>query len=633
MAPQDTNPKKRSASDASFKTKDASSKAQKAGGADGKPSFKKTDAKKPWQGKDGAKKPFQGKDGAKKPWQGKDGDKKPWQGKDGAKKPWQAKDGDKKPWQGKGDKSATPVDYKLQRKMSSPHYEMVKRAKEIWNLIRERDFDKVKRVPLVDELFHLVSGKIHDVAAKHDASRVIQSLLKYGTVAHRSSTIKEMLPHILEMAKLQYGCFLVTKMLKYGSKDDRALIVKELTGSVVKIATHNVAATILECAQDFLQPRQLSGLKLEFYGKEFAYFKSEMEAKKKTLADVVEQSPAKKQEILTHVADVLNRMVDKQLLGLAFVQALMLEYLTVASPDQVNAMIPNIRDAAVALLATRAGAKVVVKCLSLGNAKDRKRVIKTLKDKVLEATNHISGYLVLLRVLDVLDDTVLVQKSVLSELQDHWLSVALHQNGSKVLLQLLSPLNTKYLGPDEIALLQPPMVPADNDSNELVVNYKKDPDTRRNELWAGLKTPIETMCAGDVDALLRSKSGGHVLFEVTKQSDNAELLDAVVKTVVHDETPTDGTLEPLFADAIAHKHLQRLIQHTTSVGPALLAALPASRVSQWAESNRGAYVLLAFLDVAGGKPALVKALKGNKWTPAHKAQKGTSLLLEKLELA
>ncbi|ETW01611.1 hypothetical protein H310_06245 [Aphanomyces invadans] len=617
MAPpaKDTNPKKRSAADANLKTKDAGAKAQKAGGAHGKPAFKKTD-----------KKPASGKVGDKKPLQGKPGEKKSWQGKDGAKKGG---------YQGKGEKNA-PVDYKLQRKMSRPNYDMVKRAKEIWNIIRERDLDKAKRVPLVDELFHLVTGKIHDVAAKHDASRVIQSLLKYGTPAHRSSAIKEMLPHMLEMAKLQYGCFLVTKMIKYGSKEDRALIVKELTGNVVKIATHNVAATILESAQDFLQPGQLSGLKLEFYGKEFAYFKSEMESKKKNLADIVAQSPSKKEEILTHVADVLNRMVDKQLLGLAFVQALMLEYLTVASTDQVNAMIPNIRDAAVALLATRAGAKVVVVCLSLGNAKDRKRVIKTLKDKVLEACNHISGYLVLLRVLDVLDDTVLVQKSVLSELQDHWLDVALHQNGSKVLLQLLSPLNTKYLHPDEIALLQPPMVPAAVGSTELVVNYKKDPETRRKELWAGLKAPIEAMCAENVDALLRSKSGGHVLFEVLKQSTNADLLEAVVQTVVHDETPADTSLDMLYADLIAHKHMQRLIQHASTVGSALLAELTkAGRIAQWAESNRGAFVLLAFLDppVSGANAALVKALKGKKWTSAHKEQKGTMLLLEKLELA
>ncbi|CAK4072390.1 unnamed protein product [Aphanomyces euteiches] len=526
-----------------------------------------------------------------------------------------------------GDKPA--VDFKLQRKMNRPHYEVVKRAKEIWNIIRERDVEKTKRTQLVEELFHLVSGKIYDVAAKHDASRVIQSLLKFGTPAQRTSVIQELQPQLLELAKLQYGCFLVTKMLKYGSKEDRALIVREMTGNVVKLATHNVAANMLESAHEYLQPRQLSGLKLEFYGKEFAYFKSEMEDKKKTLADIIDHSPSKKEEILTHVADLLNRMVDKQLLGLAFVQALMLEYLTVASTERINAMVPNIRDAAVALLATRAGAKVVVICLSVGTPKDRKRIIKTLKDKVFEACNHISGYLVLLRILDVVDDTVLVQKSILSELHSHWLDVALHQNGSKVLLQLLSPLNSKYFGPEEIQLLQPPMV---DDNGEQVVNYKKDPQVRRNELWKGLKSTIETMCSENAAALLRSKSGGHVLFEVVKQADNEDLTAAVFDAVMNEEAQ-DG-VEPLFADSLAHKQLQRLIG-IESFGKALLEALTKPAINTWAKTNRGSFVLLAFVkeQVAGASAALKKALDVKKLSATEKALAGTKLLLEKLELA
>ncbi|OQR91384.1 hypothetical protein ACHHYP_04735 [Achlya hypogyna] len=565
---------------------------------------------------------FAGKDGQKPA--GKDG-KKPF-----AKKPF-AKDG-KKPYESK--KPLTKdgnVDYKLQRKMNRPHYEVVKRAKEIWNIIRERNVPKEKRTALCDELYGLVQGKIYDVAAKHDASRVIQSLLKFGSPAQRSGAVKELQPYILELAKMQYGYFLVQKMLKYGNKDDRALIVKEMTGHVVKLATHNVAANILEAAHEYLQPRQLSGLKLEFYGKEFALFKSEYEATgaKKTLADIVAHSPAKKEEILAHVADILNKMIDKQLLGMAFVQALLLEYMTVASADQVNAMVPNVRDAAVALLATRNGAKVVTLTLSLGNPKDRKRVIKTLKDKVLEATNHISGYLVIMRIMDVVDDTVLVQKSVLSELHGHWHDVALHPNGAKLLLQLLSPLNSKYLGPDEIALMQPPMVPGPDGTP--VVNYKKEPAVRRAELWKGLQPTIEAMCEEHAAALLRSKSGGQVLFEVLKATENQGLVAAVVDAIVNDE-PEEGA-EPLFSDLVGHKLLQRLVKETAIAG-LLLKALSAATIGEWAASNRGAFVLLSFLhaDDTAAKKTLTAAVKAKKLSKEAKAQAGTTLLLQKLNL-
>ncbi|EQC36321.1 hypothetical protein SDRG_06426 [Saprolegnia diclina VS20] len=535
----------------------------------------------------------------------------------------------KKPFNKDGKSSKEPIDYKLQRKMNRPHYEVVKRAKEIWNIIRERNVEKPKRTALCDELYGLVQGKIYDVAAKHDASRVIQSLLKFGSPAQRSGAVKELQPYILELSKMQYGYFLVQKMLKYGGKDDRALIVKEMTGHVVKLGTHNVAANILEAAHEYLQPRQLSGLKLEFYGKEFALFKGEYEAKgaKKTLADIVAQSPSKKEEILLHVADILNKMIDKQLLGMSYVQSLLLEYMTVASADQVNAMVPNVRDAAVALLATRNGAKVVTMTLALGNPKDRKRVIKTLKDKVLEATNHISGYLVIMRVMDVVDDTVLVQKSVLSELHGHWHEVALHPNGAKLLLQLLSPLNSKYLGPDEIALLQPPMIPGSD--GEMVVNYKKDPAVRRKELWKGLQPTIEAMCTEHAAELLRSKMGGHVLYEVLKATENAGLLTAVAAAIVADE-PEEGA-EPLYSDVLAHKHLQRMLKDT-KLSAALLSALSPATIGDWAASNRGAFVLVAFLEHEASKKTLLSAVKAKKLSKEAKAQAGTKLLLEKLDL-
>ncbi|OQR85189.1 hypothetical protein THRCLA_10755 [Thraustotheca clavata] len=539
----------------------------------------------------------------------------------------------KKSFNKKGSGAKEPIDYKLQRKMNRPHYEIVKRAKEIWNIIREREVAKDERTKLCDELYHLVEGKIYEVAAKHDASRVIQSLLKFGTPKQRSGTVKELQPYILELSKMQYGYFLVQKMLKYGSLEDRALIVKEMTGQIVKLATHNVAANILEAAHEFLQPRQLSNFRLEFYGKEYALFKGELEAKgtKKNLAAIIEQSPSKKEEILAHVADILNKMIDKQLLGLSFVQSLMLEYLNAASSDQVNALVPNVRDAAVALLATRNGAKVVAITLALGNAKDKKRVIKTLKDKVLEATNHISGHIVIMRVMDVVDDTVLVQKSILSELHDHWFEVAMHPNGAKVILQLLSPLNSKYLSPDEIEMLQPPMVTSEN--GELVVNYKKDPAVRRAELWKGLQPRIESMCEEHVTELLRERSGGHVLYEVLKATNNQNLIATVAKAIVS-EVVEEGT-EPLFSDLTAHKQLQRLIELPKS-GEALLEELSDDVIFQWAQSNRGAFVLVAFLKNESfgrdAKKKLVGALKGKKLSKDVKAQAGTKLLLQKLEL-
>ncbi|EEY65784.1 uncharacterized protein PITG_03308 [Phytophthora infestans T30-4] len=540
----------------------------------------------------------------------------------------------KRPASGNGeDGKKSFMDQKLakkQRKMQRPHYEMVTRAKQIWNVIRERDVDKNKRATLVDELYTLVKGKIYDVAAKHDASRVIQSLMQHGKPEHRSQIVLEMNEHLVEVCKMQYGCFLVQKMIRYGSVADRTAIVKCLTGHVVQIGTHNIAANVIEYAQEYLKPSQLTALKLEFYGREFAYFQSES---KRNLADIIAAHPDKKADVLKHLTTILNRMVDKQLLGLAFVQSLLWEYMCNAEHDDVMHMVANVRDASLALLATRNGARVVNKCISLGAAKDRKRIIKALKDKVLDACNHPSGYLVIMRIFDVVDDSVLVQKSILAEMNDELFSIAMHPSGRKILLQLLSPLNKKYLSADDLALLEPPMLPSPEDPTVMVVNYKKDPDARREELLKGLQPKLEEMCAGNAEALMRSKEGRDVIVEVAKRSENSDLADSVAAAVVAE--PSDEETEPLHSDANGHYALRRLIKETSLAEP-LLAAVE-EQFPQWATSNRGSFVVLAFLEAENVPKNATKVVKNalkpvmGELNKLADKQKGTKLLLEKLQ--
>ncbi|CAH0489293.1 unnamed protein product [Peronospora farinosa] len=524
------------------------------------------------------------------------------------------------------------VDQKLakkQRKMQRPHYEMVTRAKQIWNVIRERDVDKNKRAILVDELYMLVKGKIYDVAAKHDASRVIQSLMQHGKPEHRSQIVLEMKDHLIDLAKMQYGCFLVQKMIRYGSRADRAAIVKCLTGHVVQVGTHNIAANVLEYAQEYLQSSQLTSLKLEFYGREFAYFRAES---KRNLADIIAAHPEKKADVLKHLSSILNRMVDKQLLGLAFVQSLLWEYMSNAEHDDVMQMVANVRDASLALLATRNGARVVNKCVSLGAAKDRKRIIKTLKDKVLEACNHPSGYLVIMRILDVVDDSVLVQKSILAELNNELFSIAMHPSGRKVLLQLLSPLNKKYLSADDLVLLEPPTLPLAEDPTITIVNYKKDPDARREEILKGLLPKLEEMSIANTAALMRSKEGRDVIVEVAKRSESTELTNSVTAAVL---AQSSVETEPLYTDANGHFALRRLIKETSMAGPLLTAV--EKQLPHWATSNRGSFVVLAFLEAEHApKNALKVVQNALKSTMGDlkklvDTQQGTKLLLEKLQ--
>ena len=62
---------------------------------------------------------------------------------------------------------------------------------------------------------------------KHDGSRVIQTIIKYGSNEQRTQVIKELTGHYLVLAQGPYSKFLVNKILRYGNKEQRGMIVNE----------------------------------------------------------------------------------------------------------------------------------------------------------------------------------------------------------------------------------------------------------------------------------------------------------------------------------------------------------------------------------------------------------------------
>ena len=53
---------------------------------------------------------------------------------------------------------------------------------------------------------------------KHDASRVVQTAVKYGSAQRRQDIAKELKGDYLELAQSSYGKYLVVKLMHYGYK-------------------------------------------------------------------------------------------------------------------------------------------------------------------------------------------------------------------------------------------------------------------------------------------------------------------------------------------------------------------------------------------------------------------------------
>uniref|UniRef100_A0A8C0PY24 Pumilio RNA binding family member 3 n=1 Tax=Canis lupus familiaris TaxID=9615 RepID=A0A8C0PY24_CANLF len=305
---------------------------------------------------------------------------------------------------GKSDESAAKKpkwdDFKKKKKelkqsrqlSDKTNYDIVVRAKQIWETLRRKDCDKEKRVKLMSDLQKLIQGKIKTIAFAHDSTRVIQCYIQYGNEEQREQAFEELRDDFVQLSKAKYSRNIVKKFLMYGSKPQIAEIMRSFKGHVRKMLRHAEASAIVEYAYNdkaILEQRNM--LTEELYGNTFQLYKEMIEA---------------------------------------------------------------IREAVIYLAHTHDGARVAMHCLWHGTPKDRKVIVKTMKTYIEKVANGQYSHLVLLAAFDCIDDTKLVKQIIISEIINSLPNIVNDKYGRKVLLYLLSPRDPAHTVREIIEVLQ-----------------------------------------------------------------------------------------------------------------------------------------------------------------------------------
>lgn len=153
----------------------------------------------------------------------------------------------------------------------------------------------------------LLKGKVVDISLKHDGSRIIQSLYKYGTAEQRSSLTKEILKSVVVMSKTKHGRFLVQSMLRYGSKSDIQDFITAIAGKVQSLAIHQIASHVLEYAyEEILTPRQSFLLFEELYHRQYINMK---DTKSTTAKEIADNNKLLYDKIVANLFVVINKLV------------------------------------------------------------------------------------------------------------------------------------------------------------------------------------------------------------------------------------------------------------------------------------------------------------------------------------
>ena len=120
-------------------------------------------------------------------------------------------------------------------------FKLAQEAKIMWEKARVKELDAKQRSLIITELLAKLTGHIQSLCLKHDASRIVQTCLKYGTKPQCDQICTELLGTVRVLCKSKYGKALVKKLLTYCSKPTRAEIIRsELVILVVSLAVKTI---------------------------------------------------------------------------------------------------------------------------------------------------------------------------------------------------------------------------------------------------------------------------------------------------------------------------------------------------------------------------------------------------------
>lgn len=195
------------------------------------------------------------------------------------------------------------------------------------------------------------------------------------------------------------------------------------------------------------------------------------------------------------------------------------------------------------------------------------------------------AHIFLLRIFQNVDDTVLINKAILSEIKEALLELSLDRFGRLPILHILSPKNKRYFSESTLSQLEDVFIPEKSDEDEkpkMVRSCKKDDNIRQMELLNYLLPSLQLMVQKQAFRLITSNYGKDILYETILRTlnneDKQKLYDSVLRLINYEPSEEmeeeiskefhalDFLKEPkpqeedIMTHYLAHRTVRRLIE-------------------------------------------------------------------------
>ncbi|XP_064538641.1 protein penguin [Drosophila montana] len=402
---------------------------------------------------------------------------------------------------------------KLKRKSKCDTYEVTQEVKKIYEQVKCRRTQNKDK--LVEQMYKIlnVGDTISKVAKAHDTARVLQCMLKHATPALRAELSDKLMAHAVEMCQSKYAHFCVQRMLKYGSPATKGKLVDALLGNVVRLSGHNIASKILDHIYLNGTEKQRRYMRQEFYSD---LYKKSKDDDVHTLSDTYKDAANMKASIMGAVKANLDHIANKNLVDNSLVHAVILEFMQATDEEKLEETVTALAPLIPHMLTTKDGTEAAIICFYKSTPKNRRAIIKNIKEHLLKIAIHEHGHVFLIALLNALDDTKATKKAIYDHLHGDLKTLVANQYGRRVVQWLVAPGDTTCFHPGFIKTIE-----------QGLAYGKKEKQARRQEILEQIEAPIAQTIAEDPAFWLSNSHIGLVTADILNHITGENYIKAV----------------------------------------------------------------------------------------------------------
>eukprot|EP01083_Nonionella_stella_P035983 98168_1 len=306
----------------------------------------------------------------------------------------------------------------------------------------------------VAKMLTKMAGNVLNIIKNLDSTRAIQTAIKYGSQPQILAITKELKGHFIDLCCDHYAHKTVRALLEYGRKEVRDIVVSELMKAITRLILHRLASPVVDYAIMIIANEDVKRKAFQYFiSPQFivmTQYEGEEDKTPKTVRDIISSaSMMERNQILKNMEKFLLSGFEKEIVSTGIFQTILYHYVCNIWHDKkkleemIELVIPsvmqiqNVQEGVMALL-------MILNYSARLKPKLRKTLIRNMSDFVITMCCDKHSYLIIIKLLDVIDDTTILNKVIVKPIIKHLSILMYHDFGRLVLLHLLCPRNTTY---------------------------------------------------------------------------------------------------------------------------------------------------------------------------------------------